>query len=118
MKNNSNLKWDLKAVIEASGILNQMTDAKFFVSFHPHKFLLGFTKLLSTAVQGSGKDVVNGYASSTTLTNELTEIRSNEENEFARIVRDANALDLEVGKEIKVPRVVDRQVLRSNVASN
>ena len=105
-------------MIEASGILNQMTDAKFFVSFHPHKFLLSFTKLLSTAVQGSGKDVVNGYASSTTLTNELTEIRSNEENEFARIVRDENVLDLEVGKEINVPRVVDRQVLRSNVASN
>ena len=52
------------------------------------------------------------------MTNELTEIRSNEENEFARIVRDANVLDPEVGKEIKVPRVVDRQVLRSNVASN
>ena len=87
-------------MIEASGVLNQMTDANFFVSFHTSKFLLGFTKPLSTALQGSDMDVV------TTLTNELTEIRSNEENKFARVSRDANAMAAEMGKEIKVPRVV------------
>ena len=74
MKNNSNRMWDPKTVVEASGILNQMTEAKFFISFHTWKFLLGFTKPLSTALQGSDMDVVNGYASVTTLTNELKEI--------------------------------------------
>ena len=68
-----------KTVIEASGTLNQITDAKILVSFHSCKFLLGFTKPLSTALQGSDMDVVNGYASVTTLTNDLTEIQSNEE---------------------------------------
>ena len=63
-------------------------------------------------------DVVNGYASATTLTNEVKEIRSNKENEFARIFRDANAMAAEMGKEIKVSRVVGRQLLRSNVESN
>ena len=63
-------------------------------------------------------DVVNGYASATTLTNEVKEIRSNKENEFARIFRDANAMAAEMGKEIKVSRVVGRQSLRSNVESN
>ena len=63
-------------------------------------------------------DVVNGCASATTLTNEVKEIRSNKENEFARIFRDANAMAAEMGKEIKVPRVVGRQLLRSNVESN
>ena len=92
--------WDPKTVIEASGVLNQMTDANFFVSFHTSKSLLGFTKPLSTALQGSDMDVV------TTLTNELMEIRSNEENKFARIFRDANAMAAEMGKEIKVPRAV------------
>ena len=92
--------WNPKTVIEASGVLNQMTDANFFVSFHTSKSLLGFTKPLSTALQGSDMDVV------TTLTNELMEIRSNEENKFARIFRDANAMAAEMGKEIKVPRVV------------
>ena len=92
--------WNPKTVIEASGVLNQMTDANFFVSFHTSKSLLGFTKPLSTALQGSDMDVV------TTLTNELMEIRSNEENKFARIFRDANAMAAEMGKEIKVPRAV------------
>ena len=63
-------------------------------------------------------EVVNGYASVTTLTNELKEIQSNEENEFARIFRVANAMAVEMGKEIKVPRVVGRQLLPSNVESN
>ena len=115
MKNNNNRMWNPKTVIEGSGILNQMTDAKFFISFHTFKFHLGFTKPLSTALQGSDMDVVNGYASVTTLTNELQEIRSNEEKEFAGIFRDANATAAEMGKEIKVPRVVGRQLLRSNV---
>ena len=92
--------WNPKTVIEASGVLNQMTDANFFVSFHTSKSLLGFTKPLSTALQGSDMDVV------TTLTNELMEIRSNEKNKFARIFRDANAMAAEMGKEIKVPRAV------------
>ena len=71
--------WDPKTVIEASGILNQMTDGNIFVSFHSCKFLLGFTKPLSKALQGSDLDVVNGSASVTTLPNDLTEIRSNKE---------------------------------------
>ena len=100
MKNNNNHMWDPKTVIEASGILNQMTDAKFFISFHTCKFFSSFTKPLSTALQGSDMDVVNGYASVTTLTNELKEIRSNEENEFAKIFRDANAMAAEMRKEI------------------
>ena len=60
-------------------------------------------------------DVVSGYPSVTTLTNELMEIRFNEENEFARIFRDAKTMATEIGKEIKVPLVVGRQLLRSNV---
>ena len=63
-------------------------------------------------------EVVNGYASVTTLTNELKEIQSNKENEFERIFRVANAMAVEMGKEIKVPRVVGRQLLPSNVESN
>ena len=58
-------------------------------------------------------DIVNGYVSVTTLTNELTEMQSNEENKFGRIFRDANAMAAEMKKEIKVPRVVGRQLLRS-----
>ena len=46
--------------------------------------------------------------------NELKEIRSKKENEFARIFRDA----AEMGKEIKDSRVVGQQLLRSNVESN
>ena len=59
-------------------------------------------------------DVINGYASVTALTNEFMEIRFNEENEFARIFRDANAMAGEVRKEIKVHPVVGRQLLLSN----
>ena len=77
-----------------------MTDAKFFISFHTCKFFLGFTKPLSTELQESDMDVVNGYASVTTLANELKEIWSDKENEFARIFRDANARAAEMGKEI------------------
>ena len=46
------------------------------------------------------------------------EIRSNEENEFAWIFRDVNAMAVEVGKKIKAPRVFGRQLLRSNIESN
>ena len=68
--NNNNRMWGPKAVTETSSILNQMTDTKFFISFHTCKFLLSFTKPLSTALQGSDMDVVSGYPSATTLTNE------------------------------------------------
>ena len=61
-------------------------------------------------------DVINSYASVTALTNEMMEIRINEENEFARIFRDANAMAAEVRKEIKVHPVVGRQLLHSNQA--
>ena len=71
MKNKNNRMWDPKTVIEASSILNQLTNAKFFISFHTCKFFLGFTKPLSTPLQGSDVHIVNGYASVTTLTNEL-----------------------------------------------
>ena len=50
-------------------------------------------------------DVLNGYTSATTLTNELKEIQCNKENKFARIFRDVNAMAAEMGKEIKVPRI-------------
>ena len=63
-------------------------------------------------------EVVNRYASVTTLTNGLKEIQSNKENKFARIFRDTNAIAVEMGKEIKIPRVVGRQLLPSNVESN
>ena len=66
---------------------------------------LGFTKPLSTALEGSDMDVLNGYTSATTLTNELKEIQCNKENKFARIFRDVNAMAAEMGKEIKVPRI-------------
>ena len=95
-----------------------MINVKFFVSFHVCKFLLRFTKPLSTVLQGSDMDAVYGCASVTTLTNELTEIQSYKENKFARIFRVANAMAAEVGMEIKAPRVVDRQLLCSNVESN
>ena len=110
--------WDPKTVIEVGGTLNQMADAEFFISFHMCKFLLGFIKPLSTALQGSDMDVVNGCASVTTLMNDLTEMWSNKENEFARVFRDANAMAVEMGKEIKLPCAVGRQLLRSNVESN
>ena len=77
--------WGPNAIIQASGILNRMTDAKFSIYFHTYKFLLSFTKPLSTALHGSDMEVVNGYASVTTLTNELMEIQPDKENEFAKI---------------------------------
>ena len=52
------------------------------------------------------------------MTNELTKIQSNEENELARIFRDGHAIAGVVTKEIKTPWVVHRQSLRSNVESN
>ena len=90
-----------------------MSNAKF----HTCKFLLGFTKPLLTALQWSDMDVVNGYTSVTTLKNELKEIWTKKENKFARSFRDANTMAAEMGKKIKVPRVVGRQLLHSNVES-
>ena len=101
-KNNNNRMWEARTVIEASGIFNQMTDSKFFISFHTCKFLLGFSKSLSTAVQGSDMDVVSSYTSITTLTKELNEILSSKENEVGRNFRDANAVAAKMGKETKV----------------
>ena len=37
---------------------------------------------------------------------------------FARTFRDANVMAAEIGKEIKISRVVGRQLLRLNVESN
>ena len=84
--------WDPKTMIKASGILIQMTDGKvsiFFIQDHFQQHYKG------------EMDVVNCYESIINLTNELTEIRSDKENRFTRIFRDANAMAVEIGKEIK-----------------
>lgn len=108
-------KWDPKSVNEASGMHRQLTDAKFFISFHVCKFVLGFTKPLSALLQGSNMDIVQAYDRVSRVTEMLTDIRDNAEKEFHEIFLDAGTMASKVGGNLHPPRTTARQTLRTNI---
>ena len=58
---NEDRNWNLKSVLESSGLLGQLMESKFFVAFQGCRYLLGFTKSTSMLLQGSDIEICCSY---------------------------------------------------------
>ena len=116
---NEDRNWDPKSVNEGSGLLKQLTTAKFFVAFQVCRYLFGFTKALSLQLQGTDMEICHAYEKVDMIKEELRSIRENSENEFSILFERATNMAAEVGMEpLEMPRTVGRQTLRSNVEAD
>ena len=53
--------WDHKTIDSAHGLLRNITDSAFIVAVSVCSYTLGFTKPLSTMLQGTSMDVIAAY---------------------------------------------------------
>ena len=54
--------WDRKAIVEANGLLSQMKDSAFIVSFVVVHHFFGYFKGISRKLPGSAVDIVQGFS--------------------------------------------------------
>ena len=109
--------WDAKALSEAKGLLNVITTSDFLAAFESTKFLLGFTRALSTMPQKTTLDIVKAKREIDMVLATLKEVRASCETHFSSLfqemVKKASVCDREISK----PRICRNQTLRENVES-
>ena len=108
--------WDSKSVTEAYGLLKRITDSQFIACLQTVLHFFGYTKGLSTKLQGSALDVVEGYEMVELLKTVLSNSRHDEaeyDRVFARMVN-MNELTGSNGV-LEIPRRCGRQTQRNNV---
>ena len=109
-------EWDSKSVTEANGLLSQLTSWPFIVTFRCAVYFFGFTKSLSSLLQGSSTDIVQAYEEISLIVKEFEEIRINADKEFAQLFSSAEEMGKRVGMEtVTMPRRCKAQTLRNNV---
>lgn len=115
----SETEWDSKAVTEANGLLHQLTSWPFIVTFRCAAYLFGFTKSLSTMLQGRSMDIVQAYEEITLILKELEDIRCHAEKEFGKLFSLSEDMGRRVGiEDVTMPRTNKRQTLRNNAPAD
>ena len=76
--------WDSKSVTEAYGLLKHITDSQFIACLQTVWHFFGYTKGLSTKLQGSALDVVEEYGMVELLKTVLSNSRD-DEAEYDRV---------------------------------
>ena len=108
--------WDSKSVTEAYGLLKRITDSQFIACLQAVLHFFGYTKGLSTKLQGSALDVVEGYGMVELLKTVLSNSRRDEaeyDRVFARMV---NMIELTGSSGVlEIPRCCGRQTQCNNV---
>ena len=89
---NEDQNWDLKSVLESSGLLRQLMESKLFVAFRVCCYLLRFTKSISMLLQGSDMEICCAYEIITNVQAAIEDIRNNSDNEFHNLYSKANGI--------------------------
>ena len=117
-----NSRWDGKSVVEANGLLTQISKPNFIAAFKCSLFFFGFTKSLSSLLQGSSMDVVTAYESIEDVKKELSTIRTNADSEFSELFADMKKMATLAGQQddelMRIPRRCGRQTLRNNIEAD
>ena len=108
--------WDSKSVTEAYGLLKCITDSQFIVCLQTVLHFFGYTKGLSTKLQGSALDVVEGYGTVELLKTVLSN-STHDEAEYDRVfAKMTNMIELTGSSGVlEIPRRCGRETQRNNV---
>ena len=109
-------RFDPKSVMKASGLLKQMPRPVLIVSFYTCYYLFGYTKGLSKQLQGSAIEVATAYEMVSLITEQVSDIRSNQVNEFQEMFKKCETMTNL--SNLTVPRIVQRQTLQANVEND
>ncbi|XP_035660282.1 52 kDa repressor of the inhibitor of the protein kinase-like [Branchiostoma floridae] len=110
--------WDAKARTEAGGLLSQLKRPAFLCAFECALYIFGYTKSLSTLLQGSTMDIIKAYEQVDLVRKELRSIRERADEEFHQVYLSASEMAQRLGQDMEVPRRCRRQTQRCNVEAD
>lgn len=61
ISSNEGRSWDRKAITDAHGLLSKITDSTFIICFQIVHNFFGYVRGVSSKLQGSSLDIVEGY---------------------------------------------------------
>ena len=110
--------WDHKSIDSAFGLLKNITDSAFIVAVSVCSYTLGFTKPLSTMLQGTSMDVIAAYKNIELVKDHLNVLCRDCDRIFAEDVwNNCQTLAAISGTELNRPRICGRQTQRTNIPS-
>ena len=110
--------WDCKTIDSACGLLKNITDSAFIVAVSVCSYTLGFTKSLSTMLQGTSMDVIAGYKNIELVKDHLNMLCRDCEKVFAEEAwNNCKTLAAISGTELYRPRICGRQTQRTDIPS-
>ena len=116
---NNDSTWDGKTVSEAHGLLHLISTPGFIAAFRVNYHMFGYTKGLSSLLQGSTMDVLTAYNEIHLVKKIFITMRKNAEKEFKPIFDSMLAMAEVAGSGgMPVPRTCLRQTARSNVQAS
>ena len=108
--------WGCKTVDTAYSLLKNITDSTFLVALSVCAYTLGFTKPLSTMLQGTSMDVIDAYKNIKLVKGHLNTLRKNCDKVFSDDVWNmCQTLARTAEIDIVPPRRCGRQTKRNNV---
>ncbi|KAG1714588.1 repressor of the inhibitor of the protein kinase [Nymphon striatum] len=108
--------WDTKAITDAYGLLNRITDSHFIMCFQTISFMFGYVTGLSNKLQGSTLVIIEAYEMVNIVKNAVSAARNKDaEMIFQRSSTMARKAGLDC---FQMPRRCDRQTQRNNVPAN
>ena len=102
--------WDRKTIDLANGLLKNIMESTFLVALNVCSYTLGFTKQLSSMLQGTAMDVIEAYKQIKLVKTKLNSLRGNWDEVFncevwPKVEELAHIVDI----ELSTPRQCGRQ---------
>ena len=110
--------FDAKSTTQAAGLLKQLQDLPFIISFHACHYLFGIMKEHPKQLQGSTIEIAKAYEMVSLATEQLDSTRLNQATEFKAIFRKYELMTNFSNVSLAVLRTVQCQTMRSNVEHN
>ena len=101
--------------MEASGLLKQLQNPGYIISFQTCCYIYGYTKGLSEQFQGSTIKIIKSDEMISPVVEKLSDIRSNDVKEFQLTLEESKDI-LNISKlKLEAPGTASRETLRDNV---
>ena len=114
----SEWSWDSESITKANGFLHNITSFQFLVSASIAMRLLSFLRGVTVKLQKRSIDILSGYEQVYSIQKELESFKLNCDQEFHFWFVEISKLALELNITVAVPRIVGRQVYRSNAPAD
>ncbi len=114
-RSTSEWSWDTETLTKARGFLHQLLSFEFLVAFNVTMIILSSLRFLTVNLQKKSNDILAAYEHVCEVILNLELQKTNCEEEFHLWYVDIKAMADELGITATTPRIVGRQVHRSNV---